>query len=46
MPEFGCLASRSRREPPSVTQWYTLKKDIHGFPVVSAQFVEKAPSVC
>lgn len=43
MPEFGCLASGSRREPPRVPQWHTHEKVIHGFSGLSAQFVEKPP---
>lgn len=32
----------SRREPHSVTQWYTHEKPIHGFLIFSTQFVEKS----
>lgn len=33
----------SRREPHSVTQWYTHERPIHGFLIFSTQFVEKSP---
>lgn len=40
--EFSEGHSPARREPPSVTQWYTHEKLIHGIPEFSIQFVEKA----